>query len=285
MNDYVSDSRMATKLKRRIREIGQWDKIPNIYHCGSQVIKQLGSQPAVFIMKNDKNEVRTFGHTSCHSAWACPKCTAKVMAQKGVDIGSAIDALAKQKKLYAFMITFTIPHTKTMTAEESLTILQKTWRQFSRGGAKHYKRTRTYTRNKDQTKRRHPNCKDKEETTITYNDFRNPLNKMRTELNIKYFVKVYEFTWSDDNSWHPHIHALFWTHKDNFDKILNYQDKLFEHWWKSAKEQTAKTINRDFAEELYTDWRKEPITGHRSVFISTNKEGKVIKQSSSMYIC
>ena len=286
-NEEISNTRLATKFKKYLRQSGQFDKLPNIFYCGSQVIKQKGSLPAVFLLSNEKDEkAKFFGTTSCHSAWACPKCTAKVMAQKGGNIACAIDALAKWKQQYAFMVTFTLPHTKSMSAKETFDILQKSWRDFCKGYSTD--RVYKYKRNVNQEKNAHnPHCTEKEYVTIKTSgtSFKNSFGRMHAQLGIKYFVKVYEFTWSDNNSWHPHIHALLWTHKDNWNKILSYQNDIFELWWKVCKKNTAKVCGKELAEELYTDWRKEPVTGHRSLFISVDKKGKVVKQSSSMYIC
>ena len=249
MNEEISNSRLATKLKRYIRKTGQIKKLPNIYHCGSRVIRQLGAEPAVFIMKDQDNNTRYFGHTSCHSAWACPRCTAKVMAEKGSNIACLIDALAKWKNQYCFMATYTLPHTKYMTCEQAFTIIKKTWRLFTRG-----------------TKRK------------LYSTFRHT-------LNIKYCIRVYEFTYGE-NGWHPHLHVLYWTDKKNFynGKIMGFAERLVESFWCSATYTAKKILGNEYTESVYAEWKKYPKTGHRVVYISTDANGNPVIQKSSRYI-
>lgn len=307
-NDIISDSRLAGFLKRQIQlRQPKNPKLDNLKLCGSQIIKQSGASPAVFLLSDGEN-ARFFGHTSCRSAWSCPKCMPIVMAKKGSDIACAIDALATWYKLYPFMITFTLPHSKYMTCEDSSTILHDCWRMFTK-----FKKTSNgeYTLRSDVQKRN--------KTYGNADGAKNEFDKRavgkkgekriyvkkgdawalcREELNIEHSVRVYEYTWSEENGWHPHIHALFWTKKENFSngKILSFEKDLLARWWHCAKHAALKYWNKKFpdkkeenkkaVEDYYTDWRMKSKDGHKSLFISRDKDdsSKVDIKKSSYYV-
>ncbi len=293
--DIVSDSRLAGFLKRQIT-INQPSnpKLANLKFCGSQIVKQQGAFPAVFLL-SDGEKSRLFGNTSCRSAWACPKCMPIVMAKKGTDIACAIDALAKWYDEYAFMITFTLPHSKYMSCTDALTVLQWTWRDFTKN--KRRAKLRNYTLKLSVGEENHKggNAVGKAGEVRQYFVKADAWGGFREDLQIQHSVRVYEFTWSEKNGWHPHIHALFWTKKKNFAKILNYEDELLERWWKCAKRAALKYWNVKFpdkkeenkkaVEDYYTDWRMKSKDGHKSLFISRDKEtGKAEIKKSSYYI-
>ena len=284
MNEEISNSRLATKLKKYLNSHGNLkNQLQNLYYCGRKIIQTLGSEPAIFLLANENNDIRVFGNATCHSAWACPTCTAKVMAQKGTDIACMIDLQAKWFHKNAFMLTFTIPHTSNMSCEETFTILCKTWRHFIRAGNGH-KSKKTYVLKRDhdnEQKGKHKGITGKKGETRTYYNGNDPYGNFRVELDIKFTLKVYEFTWGE-NSWHPHIHALFWTDAKNFkdNSITKHIKKLNNRWWHCAKYCTEKLFGKEYAENLYTDWRKE----HSSVTLSTDKDGLPRVQCSSHYI-
>lgn len=241
-------------------------------YCGAQSIHQTGSKPAVFIVSNGEQS-HIFGAKFCHSSWACPRCTANTMAKYGARIASVIDALSTWHQQSAFMVTFTIPHSSKLRAETIFKILQLTWRKFVRAGNRgKYARADRGGR-------------------ILGSD---PYGLLRQELQIKHNVRVFEFTWSEKNGWHPHIHALFWVPNANFNKVLDYADRLNDRWWHCAKQASIEVFSKIYdddkiaiqsrVEEFFADWRKNPKTGHRSVYFSTDANGKLIVQKSSYYI-
>lgn len=315
MNEEISNHRFQGMLKRYIREHKLIEKIPNIYHCGAQLIKQIGFDSAVFVMKNDNSQTRFFGNTKCHSAWACPSCTAKVMAQKGADIACLIDAMAKWKNKYAFMITFTIPHKNYMTCEESKNLLMKAWRMFSRDGnrkTKVNKRVRTgdierrnksygatyvfqaYRTNKygkriksgirrEQSGSKNEfdqRAKGKPGDIVEYTTKLGAYGTFRNELHIETHVKTYEFTYGE-NGWHPHIHMLMWVDKKDLNKALKYEQELNDRWWHCVKKIAKDIFKEDITDSLCADWK---LKYHKPVFISKDQNGNVIPQKSSHYI-
>lgn len=293
--DFISDNRLLTWFQKQLTNHPQWLHNPKLNAqrlCHSQVIHQVGVAPASFVVSNSE-EARFFGVASCHSSWACPSCTAKVMANYGMQIACAIDALAKWKKQYAFMVTFTLPHVRSMSAQESLWILQKTWRRMMKGNKNPHS---FYTLKNNEGERSKKGGKlgvGPAGSTKIYYKKKTPFIQFKTDLHIDYHVSVYEFT-HGENSWHPHIHALFWVPKDQWKNVMKYEDSLNDSWWRLAKlsavEYQHEVLNvpleqaREKAENFYTEWRKNPKTGHRSVFFSKCKDGSLLQAKSSYYI-
>lgn len=282
----ISDNRLAGLLRKYLRAKSSnpsLDSLKNQKLCGSQNIdgrffnrEVSAMEKNVILIANDK-AAKFYGTTHCHSPWCCPHCTPIVMAKKGRDIACAIDALASKYNQSACMITFTLPHTKYMSCKDTLEILTKTWRMFSRAGNKGY-RFDTYIKKKSQG-------------TSTYKKKMTAYGVMRQELNITHHVKTYEVTYGA-NSWHPHIHMLLWIPNDKFNDVINYEQLLLDRWWHCAEFVASKYYKETYPDKdysnlihsLFADWRKNPKTGHKSVFISKDQNGLPRKISSSIYI-
>ena len=312
----ISDNRMHFMLASYIKSAnGLTAKLKGIKLCGSKAMN-IATSHVVDVLANEK-DAHFFGTMTCHSAWACPRCTSRVMAEKSVRIACLIDALAKQG-LRAFMLTFTLPHTDSMTCEQAFDVLQATWRMFSKDGNR---------------------AKNSQNKSLTaYGQFRN-------KFAIKHVVRVYEFTWGDANGWHPHIHALLWTPEKDLNALLEWENILTDRWIDCAKHchlkllrgeycrgkfvrvksRTATRIELverakespsdstlgsgrgfsqigqqtrmddfdrdsrdssriDFISQLYADYKRRPVTGHRAVYFSRDKKGNVRRESSSRYI-
>ena len=297
MQTDVMDNRLLGWYQKRLAE--RHDESYKILAgqrlCGSQVIQQPGVVPAVFVVAN-KETSRYFGVTHCHSPWACPRCSAVVMAQKGMDIACALDALEKYKNQQAFMMTLTLPHTAGMTCKDTWTILQKTWRRFSARSTAYRAKQRYILKNNKGERGAKGGALGvgKAGSEKIYCKGYNPFGDFKTTLEITYHIRIYEFTWGI-NAWHPHIHALFWCPKKNWDKIIDFESKLLDEWWRCARIETFKYFvsrrpNNDrkeleeFIDYLFRDGNKYPKTGHRSLFISKTSDGKVRKQESSHYV-
>lgn len=336
LDETISDSRLhrmlAAHLKKSVN--GRTAKLTGIRLCGSQVMHFQGMAHNVYVTSNGEN-ASFFGTTQCHSAWACPRCTAKVMAEKAAKIACLIDAQATWNNEYAFMLTFTLPHENFMSCMEAFQVLMETWRMFNRVA-------------------KAKNSKGKSQGAW---------GEFREKFGIKYMVRVYEATWGDAHGWHPHIHALFWTKPNNFKDLLAYEDKLTDLWLHCAVQCHAKIVekmardafkvdmgakaiqellrkidldslstqlreelkplmkrkkfraderlkvveafsksgnkpdmdnfdcySRYYArtasqlEQLYADYKRRPVTGHRAVYFSRDNNGNVRRESSSRYI-
>ena len=297
----ISDTRLQSMLKKFIATNPVWmNKLKGLYYCGSQVIHELGSLPAVFVV-SDENKADFFGLAECHSSWACPRCSAKVMSKKGRRIASALDALSKWYNQSAFMITFTLPHTQHMTCEETFTILKQTWDAFRKNRTAKVHSTKTYTLklDKDQKNTRGGKAVGKKgEQRIYQVQRKSAITQMTDACQIKHNVKVYEFTWGA-NSWHPHIHALWWVPNDKWHLIAQYEKPLLDQWFHFARVEALKfwnkkypdrkEENKKFVDNLYADYKKtykdnQGKDQYIGVYISKDKNGIPIKQKSSMYL-
>ena len=269
MNENVSDHRKRSFFQKVLWEYPhEREVLKGLRLCGKSVLHTPFNVSSVHILSNGK-ESKLWGTLTCRSAWACPYCSARVMADKGTKIACAIDALSTWYQQSAMMLTFTLPHTKDMSAKETFSLLKATWRLFSKI------------------------CKQKSVSRINKAGekvFRgnNIWGKFREDLEIEHWVKVYEFTWGE-NSWHPHIHALFWTPNDLLQKAKYYEADLNEFWWHCAKHEAKKYYAKKYASvdkanqiinSLFADYKK----AHPCITISKDKKGNVKKQKSAHYI-
>lgn len=312
--DEISDNRLHTFLQRYIERNKLYgEKLKGLRFCGHSVLPE---HNATFIV-TDGERVRYSTLIRCHSVWSCPYCAPRVMADKGTDIACAIDALATWYNQRAAMLTFTLPHDKYMSCEDSFQILLATWRMFYRNKKRSKKVTYTLTadvtdENKSYSEKQSGMYKTQSgkwsQGTKNKNDKRavgkrgdkriyqvgyDPMGDLRETLKADHFVKVFEFTYGE-NGWHPHIHMLLWTPKANLQRIAEWEDKLLERWWHCARHQAEKYYLKkypDKAEEIksrvntvYADYKKVTSDGHRSVYVSKDKSGVVISQSSSHYL-
>lgn len=278
-NHEVHDLRLATFFQQQLTNNPELAYAKQILKgqrlCGSQCSNN-SNLKLVHVLSNGKES--SFSNIiSCHSVWACPRCSARVMAKKATTVACAIDALATWYKEYAVMITFTLPHTNNMSCKETFDILQDTWRLFTRGGNRAFSATKNYT---IKSNRNIKGIQYTEGTQIKYTFGRNPYGAFRAELGCTRNVRVYEFTYGE-NGWHPHIHALFWIPKDNFDKVVNYEDELNKRWWQCAKICVKKHLPKEMADKLYPDWKSEV---HKPITISKTANGKPRKQTSASYL-
>lgn len=296
----ITDRKLLTMWQRQISQTKE-KKLDKFKLCGQGILpikdpehKKTLTTDIVSIISNGKNS-RILGNLTCHSSWACPVCTPINMSKLGTDIACAIEALKKQGQL-ACMITFTLPHTKSMSAKDSLEIFKQTWRRFSRT-KKTYKSSRKYklklTDGEKNTRGGNAVKNAKAGDIRIHKKGKNPYGIFMTELNINHFIMVYEFSWGL-NSWHPHIHALFWIPKNQFQDALKYKNMLINEWWHCAKFTAQKYFLStfkdkqkaiEFVDKLYADSKKRlDKDGHKSVYFSTDKNGKLIEQKSSMYV-
>lgn len=277
MVEEISDHRLQHFYQKKIAENPEDKKLlTSQLYCGSRVLKSLGHLPAVFVFAN-KEQARFWGMTTCKNAWSCPVCSAKQMSKYAADIAAAIDAINQPNhNQAAIMITFTIPHTRNMTCAETTEILFNTWKDLIQRGNKnvqcsYYLRT-TGERKYSGTKGN------------------NPFASFCETFNCKHRVRVGEFTWGE-HGWHPHFHCLFWVDKNKIQETIKWQEILQERWYHLAKKNTLKTWNKMFPDNRENNLKRVHIMyqnldkDSNGVYISTDKNGKVIIQKSSMYIC
>lgn len=285
MIDNVHDHRLLNKLKKYLFAH------PNIMlqlkataYCGSRIIRQPGNIPLVYVLKN-KADAKVYGMATCKNSWFCPTCSVKQMSKYAATIACAIDALKQPKyNQWAFMITFTVPHTSGMSCEETTEILYNTWKDFITHGnknqhVKYYAKEKLFSREGDYVLK------------VSKRKLNDPFSSFCETFNCKHRVRVGEFTYGK-HGWHPHFHCLFWVDAKDFDLVKGWQDSLNERWLSLAKKHTLKIWNKKFpdkksenATRLQIMYDRMNIEESKGCYISTDEHGKVIRQESSMYIC
>lgn len=281
----IHDNKLLRLLKQKIaKKASDVNLMRSTLYCGSQVVKfGIGTEPAVFVLANNE-DAKFFGTTSCKNAWICPTCSARLMAKYANEIACAIDAIKEYENQVACMITFTIPHTSGMKCQEITDILFNTWKAFNIRGNKNlksswYAKEQKYARQAKKIRK------------FSGNKGSDVFASFAEQFNCHHRIRVGEFTWGE-NGWHPHFHCLFFVDKNKLQDVLKWQTKLNERWYELAKRQTIKYWNKIYpdnvennktrAEIMYTRMSKNESKG---CYISVDKQGKVIEQKSSMYIC
>lgn len=296
LNEEISDNRLKTFWQKWLNCHREY-YLPNLRKCGSRITQQAGATPAVFVLYNEKlDQSKLYGVAQCHSPWACPKCSAEVMAKKAAQIGAGIDCLKKYYDQTAIMITFTLPHTQNMSCHDSFQVLLDTWRHFTRAGNRKSTKAKYTLKNDEGVRGKKGGALGvgKKGEIKIYKKGSDPYGKFREELEIKHNVRVYEFT-HGENSWHPHIHALFWMPSKKLKKVLNYELELINRWWNCAKICAKKYWSKkiqdqdklnQFITTIYSDNKKITADGHKTLYISREKNNpnKVKEVSSSWYL-
>lgn len=199
MYEIIADSKILAMWQRYAGSFRD-QKLKGLAMCGSRVVNNYGAT-----VISDGVTASFEGLARCHSSWACPHCTPRVMGEYGGKIACLIDALAK-KKLAAFMVTYTMPHAWWMSCEDSFKILHGAWRLFTRdkkAKRKDGKSNGSYA-------------------------------KWCTEFNLDHRTYVYEFTYGE-NGWHPHIHSLYFVEKSRLQEVNSMEDALNVHWIRCLK--------------------------------------------------
>ena len=265
--DEVKDYRQLKAIKAKM-ETPEFRSekffLKSIYNCGSKV-PVIKGQAAVALVAN-KKQAKFMGVASCKSSWGCPVCTARQMSRYAAKIAVALDAL-KEHSLSAAMLTFTVPHTSGFTCEQSTEILYNSWKAFTIHGNTILK--------------------------ATPNDI---FSKFMAEFGSKHRVRVAEYTWGK-KGWHPHFHCLFWFPSNRLQEILEWEERLNQRWLELTKRYTIrqiligypetqrKTVRAQVEARINIMYEKMDTAGSKGVYISKDKNGLVIEQKSSDYLC
>lgn len=251
--EHIKDYRLQKKLSQAIIKKGGKTAfaLRGMSHCGH---RSGAPEAGVGILSNGRGSFINGVHW-CGNSWICPVCSAIKMYHYGAKIAAALEALKKDYN--AVMITYTVFHTKHDTAAQVFDLLFETWKKFvaQRCSSNKIKKNG-----------------EKYKSGVLANFF--------NELGIKYTVRCSEVTYTE-NGWHPHHHVLYWVPKKNFDKVLDFEEKLRERWRKCQISAMKKVFGYEKYVGLKESDKKDKING---VFISKNNDKPAIAQSSD-YIC
>lgn len=242
-------------LKKAIRASQRYHyTLRTLANCGTMAPK------GAHILSNGKTS-KILGVQMCNNSWSCPCCTAKNLSRYAAKISNAIDALA-QKNQSAIMLTFTVFHMKTMSLNETIELLTKTYTLFTKNAK--WKRGK-YTNGGVWSR--------------FYNYF-----------NIQHFIKGLEVTYGE-HGWHPHAHNLYFIPKSKIQDCKKFEKEIFDTW-RLTSEKVAKKI---FDEEKFKAWKKfsdesdqnclnqkRPLAG---AFFSIDDNGDIATIKSGDYIC
>lgn len=269
LNTEIYDRLLHNYLHKLIDErctVQQKAQLKSLRMCGRNIIKSDAGQTGVFLLSN-KTSSRLFGITMCKNPFACPCCSAHRMAIYSAQIGLALEEM-ESRGYIGFMVTFSIPHLRYMSCREVTDILYNTY--------SYYRRT---MKQKNYEKRVDGTLKNKKGTVA---------HQFFLDCQIEHSITVCEYT-HGKNGWHPHFHALYWTKKENADKILTWEKQLNEFWLQQAKRLTKKywlehrTQNEDLInntlDSLYEKCEKDA-----GLYISKTN-GKLAISKSSDYLC
>ena len=157
------------------------DKIEHLQRWGDEIQEKV-SNVAIMTRKKDAGvEAHYSGLCSCNSVWICPVCGPVVAEYRAKEISQAMYLHQKAGGWLVFM-TFTIRHRKSHTIKESLTCLRK-----SLASTKYVNKVWT--------------------------SFRNRIGLIGT-------IRAVEYTYTEDNGHHPHVHELWFLDKEPDPKMI-----------------------------------------------------------------
>lgn len=254
MHQEVYDYKLKEYLARIIAElpINKRMQLKNLQLCGRKIAFTGNGVPSVYLASNGTS-AKFFGTTMCKNPFACPCCSAHMMAGYSEQIGAALEAM-REKGYFGFMVTFSVAHLPFMNCRDVTDILYETRSYFRRTAKQKYTR--------------------KHIGSVSQQFF--------ADCEIKHSVTVCEYTYGR-NGWHPHCHAILWCPRDKAERVLEWQDALNDFWTATAKRITlAKYANNEAltatVERLYED------SNDTGLYIS-QKDGKLSESLASEYIC
>ena len=258
----ISDYKQLKEIRKRISQNLRLKVVlKNVSQCGVKV-PLINSFKGVALVAN-KDQAQVLGVATCKSPWCCPVCTAKQMAKYADKIGAGLEALKDTHN--AAMITFTVPHTSGFTCEQITEIVYNVWKAFTVHGNK---------------------------IGASYKN--DVFANCMADLESKHRVRVTEYTYGNAG-WHPHFHTLFWIPKKNWNKLIDWEDRLAERWLELCKRYTIKQLLIGYPETQRKTVKAQVVARVNIMYSKLNAEskcvyiskenGKPIIQQSSNYLC
>ena len=108
------------------------------------------------------------GLETCGNVWLCPVCCAKIHYRRAAELRDALTAWEAQDHS-ASLVTITVPHDLDDPLAKLVDTQRDAWKRVTAGAA---------------------------------------WQRLKRRLGIAGHIIALEFTWGDDNGWHPHYHVL-----------------------------------------------------------------------------
>jgi len=146
---------------------------------------------SVRIAANGEGETSFMGAAVCGSVWLCPVCNPRIAKQRQQEILHAM-RINRQRGGVTLMLTITFSHSRNDVLAELLKKFTKSLSKMK--GCRRYK-------------------------------------NIRRGIGYLGSIRALEFTHSDRNGWHPHVHEiLFLKQTDKDEWIGNFEGKLQDRW-------------------------------------------------------
>ena len=108
------------------------------------------------------------GLETCGNVWLCPVCSAKIHHRRAAELREALTPWEAQGQA-ASLVTITVPHDLTDRLSKLLDAERAAWKRVTQGAT---------------------------------------WQRLKRRLGIAGHIIALEFTWGDENGWHPHYHVL-----------------------------------------------------------------------------
>ena len=175
----------------------------SLYYCS----KYPYSAGEIGVLSNGERSFFT-GLKTCRNPWYCPACGAVLAKKQAIKFTKIIQKFC-ESDIVPYMVTFTIPHVKSMSAKTVLELLTKIYRKFS---------TTLYTKNWSLTQ----------------------------AMGYKARITTSECTYTK-NGFHFHNHCLLFCLKDRTEYLLKWVEKAQAYWNKLIQEFYAKSNLSEYA--------------------------------------
>lgn len=188
--DGKGSARRAARYDLR-RMLWTYSDLPRLHHCGRS---RIGSHVGV---RGSSKWAGFSGLQSCGSVWACPVCSAKVMARRSVEMGEGLLAWESRGGRLV-MGTLTMRHHKGDRLKKQWDALGKAWSSVTR--------SRVW-------------------------------GKWLGRLGSPGLVRVVEVTYGETNGWHVHLHFVLLIGQEGTDQVDEFGAWLVQKWGRAIDQQ------------------------------------------------
>lgn len=209
----------SSRQRRRVRYAAQrvlWNvsSLKRVRACGRRLRSEDGAQLRVTVGEDGRSHAGFAGVQTCGSVWACPNCSARIMAFRAAEIAQAVDGWEATGGRdgtggQVAFFTFTMRHHAGMRLADIWDALSEGWHAITAGKV-HQAEKAVYGQ---ETTRVVASGRRKGETV---------------PCHVLPWLRVVELTHGVANGWHLHVHALVFLDKDVTEDEVH---DLYRTWW------------------------------------------------------